>query len=127
MVYADRLTMKWSKRTAQGFSPGYAWHKMRPESGARGECVQAIPALTPRFAPISGAAFRALSLTNYPRAKALGYSLRPFHGHAAKPWAVLLNEVRHSASSRTRDPAVETMKSGFQHFVYYLQNGQRTG
>jgi hypothetical protein len=113
MVYADRLTMKWSKRIAQGFSPGYLWHKMRPESGARGECVQAIPALTPRFARISDAAFRALSLTNYLRAKALGYSLRPFHGQAAKSLAVLLNAVRYSASSRTRDPAVQTMGSDF--------------
>jgi hypothetical protein len=27
----------------------------------------------------------------------------------------------------TRDPAVKTMKSGFQHFEYHLQNGQWTG
>ena len=31
--------MKWSERTAQGFSRGSAWDKMRPESGARGECA----------------------------------------------------------------------------------------
>src|SRR5262249_37231239 len=32
---ARSLTMKWSKKTAQGFSPGLAGSENRPESGGR--------------------------------------------------------------------------------------------
>ena len=46
-----------------------------------------------------------------------------------QPWAVLLNHfmVRYPPMSGTRDPTVQTMESGFQHFVVYLQNARQPG
>src|ERR1700730_14769131 len=38
-TYDSVLTMKWSNRIAQGFSPGWADTQDRPESGDRRRCV----------------------------------------------------------------------------------------
>jgi hypothetical protein len=74
------LTVKWSERTAQGFSPGLALRKMRPESGVRGGWLGLTRASIDQ-SPTSGAAFGArLPDGLSPRVETLGCSLKPFHG-----------------------------------------------
>jgi hypothetical protein len=75
--------MKWFKRTAQGFSPGNLKYKTRPERATDVRDVLiggARKFLRRRGNPGSVAPSGRLRGGAVPRAKALGYSLRPFHG-----------------------------------------------
>jgi hypothetical protein len=71
--------MKWSKRIAQGFNPGLDGEKralkVAPDVEARSVDRRANNRNT-RF----GRRFQGASYDSTPRAQALGYSLRPFHG-----------------------------------------------
>jgi hypothetical protein len=57
--------MKWFNRIAQGFSPGKMDRRDRPERAAELG---------------SNIGIRLFGVGRLPRAKALGYSLGPFHG-----------------------------------------------
>ncbi len=88
------LTMKWSNRIAQGFSPGWGKSEDRPESGDRvGPFLPARPSQTLTAfisssldstthirSPLSGLSWGVA----LPRAKALG-------NPGLKPWAILLD------------------------------------
>jgi hypothetical protein len=71
--------MKWSNRIAQGFNPG--WDRKKRALKVAPD-VWAWPAdrrpnnPNPRF----GRHFQGASRDIVPRAEALGYSVRPFHG-----------------------------------------------
>jgi hypothetical protein len=84
------LTMKWSHRIARGFSPGWTSPKTALKVATEwGPFIPARPSQTltpfktssldstPHIrSPLSGRSWRVTP----PRAKALGYSVRPFHG-----------------------------------------------
>jgi len=82
--------MKWSNRSAQGFSPGYArprrppW-KWRPSACRRIEagwyrCESSDAWSCWKKCASLGRHFQGDSGSGPPRAKALGYFLGPFHG-----------------------------------------------
>ena len=80
--------MKWSNRIAQGFSPGLGTPQDRPESGdrtcgveSRLDVINSVTGIVvlEETAPL-GRHFQGGVRTCRPRAKALGYSVRPFHG-----------------------------------------------
>ena len=87
------LTMKWSKRIAQGFSPGldrkkralkvapdvWAWSADRRTNNPNMRFGRHFSSFVP-VSPKTTADRQGASCGVTPRAKALGYSLRPFHG-----------------------------------------------
>ena len=74
--------MKWINRKAQGFSPGDIQHEPRPEraTDARDVLSGCVFFLQRRRRPDSVAPSGPIHGDAFPRAEALGYSLRPFHG-----------------------------------------------
>jgi hypothetical protein len=70
--------MKWSDRTAQGFSPGY--DAARCGLKVATDSVSVVHGLIRWPRPKIGCQFQGTLLLNQPRVETLGYSVRPFHG-----------------------------------------------
>jgi hypothetical protein len=73
--------MKWFDRTAQGFSPGDMQPEPRPERATDAREVLSGPRFLQRRRTHDSVALSGrIHEDACPRAEALGYSLRPFHG-----------------------------------------------
>jgi hypothetical protein len=98
---ATILTMKWSDRIAQGFNPG-----LKEEKRALKVAPEVGPPLVDRSAnnlnTRFGRHFQGASYDIIPRAEALGYSLRPFHGQNQLPClcTLLTRTNQHELRSR---------------------------
>jgi hypothetical protein len=79
--------MQWSDRIAQGFSPGSIRREKCPESGTRFLSVAGGLRMPIAATPLGRHSQGVSCATPYPGlkpAKALGYSVRPFHGSESR-------------------------------------------
>jgi len=87
------MTMKWSHNIAQGFRPGYDAPTIalqgRPMGSARGLATTLVRTVARCVRPSVALTARGIR-SRFPRAKALGYVLKPLRGIALETFVTVI-------------------------------------